>query len=151
MTPWLSCRILTTSRIHLVVLSDSRAMIVASFQLMTWFSWLTSRPLAEDSKRQLSKLHWKFSELFTVILEVKCLILMFTSTDEFIQEGCVCVMTCECCAFGVHDLLVVIWLYRSCSTVHCLSADFSWSMCLWNHLHHQNRALLRNGWRWSQE
>ena len=35
MTPSLSCRILTASRIHLVVLSDLRAMIVASFQLMT--------------------------------------------------------------------------------------------------------------------
>ena len=36
MTPWLSCRILTASRIHLVVLSDSRVI------------W---RPLAEDSKQ----------------------------------------------------------------------------------------------------
>ena len=47
MTPWLSCRILTASRIHLVVLSDSLAMIVASFQLMTWFSWLTWSVIAD--------------------------------------------------------------------------------------------------------
>ena len=46
MTPWLSCRILTASRIHLVVWS-SRAMIVASFQLMTWFSWLTWSVIAD--------------------------------------------------------------------------------------------------------
>ena len=47
MTPWLFCRILTASGIHCVVLSDSRAMIVASFQLMTWFSWLTLSVIAD--------------------------------------------------------------------------------------------------------